>query len=579
METTSMKHAFRAVALTAALFIGILSIHKVEAAGTFSISPTSGNFIRSCTQTAKVMINVTSGQSNAADIILTYDPNKIEILDSNPAVPGIQIQSGIAFDSYAGNTVNTTSGEIKLVGFSATSQLTGNATFATISYRSKPTATSAGFTFTFTGADPYNTLDTNIADSVTSYDMLSSVSNSSYTFSAGSCASDVTPPSITFVSPVNLATNVAPNTPVTITVADAGSGVDLSSVVVIINGVSYTQLSPEMTVSGNPSSYSITITPSNPFSTTSLSVISVVAQDTAGNSANSNITINAKYSCPVTYVNVPGNCPATPSTPTPTPYVDRQSPVIAVSTTTIISVTKNSTITVVATDNDGILPESFLLTLGGKTFTLASTPTSIVVSGSKTSYTFVISLVTSELKINSDGTLSGITKITDINGNTRIENIILKTDAKPSNGSISSTQTTWQEAIGKTIIFDFLPATVGITLLLFAILSMQPTIAIAVNTKKKGIRFPTAYLLHSNGTTQQVWGGIDGKIHGRLPRETVTLVIQKYGYTTVSRELKPALHHTIPEITLQRVQKLSSGMTPNTPRELTIFNSAKRSIK
>lgn len=534
-----------------AIFIALMNPQKVHAAGTFSISPTTGNYIRSCNQSVDINIDIASGETNAADIIVTYDTTKIEIIDAMPSIPGTQILPGNAFESYAGNTVNTLSGEIKLVGYSSGSTLSASATFASIFFKSKPLATNGAFSITFTGANPYNTLDSNIADAATSYDMLSGVSNATYTFSSGSCLTDTTPPTVTFSSPKNLQNNVPPNSPVTFSVSDSGAGVSLPSVEIIINGETYTAISPEVSVSGTPANYTFTVTPVTPFPTNSVSVISVTAEDAAGNAKTSSISINSGYSCPVTvtYVTTPGLCPSV----APTKLPDRISPTVLVKSTTAINISKDYTLVISTTDNNGLAPESFLLTIGKQSYSIASTPDRIKVEGNRDAYTFTISLRPEELQVNDEGKLIGSVKISDLEGNTRIEQLILQTTGRPptSTGSTKGGSDTWQVTVAKTAVFYVAPSVIGAYLLIYGVMSTAPTVAFITDRNKKPIRFPRGYLLFANGTKRKLFGGFNGRLHGKIPQESVSLVVQKYGYISSTTTLVHKVKHEAKPIELR----------------------------
>lgn len=531
--------------------IGFIFIPGVNAAGTFSISPSSGNYLKSCNQSVDIVINVTSGNSNAADAIITYDITKIEIIDALPSVPGTQILPGNAFDSYAGNTVNTLTGEIKLVGYSSSGTLQNSATFASILFKSKPLATNGAFNFTFVGANPYNTLDSNIADSTTSFDMLTSVSNASYTFVNGSCATDVTPPTISFISPLNLATNVSPSATVTIKVKDSGIGISLPTLQIVINGTTYTALSPGVSITGTPSSYTITIIPSSPFPTNSLSVISVIVSDAAGNTKTDNISVNSGFSCPVTYITRPGSCPTVPLTPTATP--DRQSPTITVVSSTAIDLRNVFPLVINTKDNNGISPESFVLTIGSKTFTLSGTPDRIRVDGSRNDYTFYIDLRPEEMAITADGKIIGTIKVSNLVGNSRIQQLIFSASGKPTGSTTSSSTSSFLNTIARLVILYLLPLFSFIYFSLYGILSTQPTVAEISDKEGKPVRSPRGYFLYSNGMRQKLFGTVNGKLHGKLPQEVVSLVIQKYGFSSTTIVITPNVKHEVKHIRLPQL--------------------------
>ncbi|WKZ23928.1 MAG: Ig-like domain-containing protein [Candidatus Dojkabacteria bacterium] len=549
---TNNTTIFTKIGILAVLVWSLFSIQPVSANGTFRLDPTAGNFIRACQQSVAIMIDVTSGESNAADIILTYDTTKIDIIDALPGVPGTQILPGNAFESYSGNSVNTTTGEIKLVGYSGNETLTGEAVFATILFKSKPLAANGGFSFLFTGANPYNTLDSNIADATTSYDMLSGVTNASYTFSAGGCEADTTPPAITFDSPKNLANNVSPTAPVVVTVSDSGSGISLPSVTIVINGTVYTSTSPEVTYTGTPGNYQFTVLPAAPFPTNTLSVISVSATDNAGNKRNSNIVVNANLSCPVTQVSVPGSCPSVPPVAPP----DNTSPVIEITSGTTLQLRSDNKIVIVATDQSGLSPESFVLSLGKLTFTLASTPELITVTGNKNNYVFTITLPESLLLQFEHNLVAGYAKISDLEGNTRIEQIVLQLPGLPSRPTAPKTMLEqFYETVLQPLTYYILPSLGALTLIYFGLLSTQPTIAQVQTSGGKAVRFPKGYLLLDTGSRITVRGGISGKLHGKVPHSAKALVIQKYGYheqkLPISAEFRAQKEK--PTVTLQKV--------------------------
>jgi hypothetical protein len=85
---------------------------------------------------------------------------------------------------------------------------------------------------------------------------------------------------------------VASNSQVTIRVTDNQSGVDLSSLAFVINGITYTIASPELSYTGSSLNYLFTITPSVPFPVGAASTIAVQASDVAGNARSAQIIFN-----------------------------------------------------------------------------------------------------------------------------------------------------------------------------------------------------------------------------------------------------------------------------------------------
>lgn len=94
------------------------------------------------------------------------------------------------------------------------------------------------------------------------------VLNTSWTFTTGATANnDVLPPVIAAVSPLPGATGVAASAAIEVDISDAGLGVSLGAVNLIVNGVSVA-----FTVQGTPASVRISHRPTNPFAGGAVSV-------------------------------------------------------------------------------------------------------------------------------------------------------------------------------------------------------------------------------------------------------------------------------------------------------------------
>jgi len=282
-------------------------------AATFSFSPSSGSYGNGCQSSVDIRLDASGQSTNAADIIIDYDPSLVEIIDSDTGTTGVQITPGSVYTNFFGNVVDTNAGVIRLTGASFTSFFTSAGVFGSIQFRPRTSSGTANFQIRFTGANPYNSLDSNIADSATSNDLLSSVTNGSYTLTSQSCVSDSTPPTITHVSPTNGQTGIPSGANIVTTISDTGSGVDQNSVEIIINGVTYKAGQTGVIVTGNSSSYTFTVTPTTLLFTNQLNTVVVNARDFNGNSKSSTITFNAP-----TPTGYPSPSPTYGPTPTPT---------------------------------------------------------------------------------------------------------------------------------------------------------------------------------------------------------------------------------------------------------------------
>jgi hypothetical protein len=273
------------------LFVLFFLATKAEAA-RFYFTPATNQFLQTCTSSVDIYVDTQGQQSNAADIEVNFNSNEVEIIDSNSSLPGKQIANGIAYESYFGNEVNDVLGRIRLAGGSFVSTLNGASKFATIQFRSKPGISSTTFTIRFDGSG--NTLDSNVAQASTSLDLLTGVTNGSYTFALGDCIPDTTAPQISFTTPTNGQQNVAEQAPVTVRITDAQTGVDISTVEIIINNQVFTSSSAGVTVTGTPNNYVFTIDGNvHPiFAPNVASNIRVNATDFRSNFRTSNIQFN-----------------------------------------------------------------------------------------------------------------------------------------------------------------------------------------------------------------------------------------------------------------------------------------------
>lgn len=259
-------------------------------AASYSLAPSSGTLEEACESSVSIEIDTQGGSSNSGEAIVSYDPNLITIIDSDPSTPGTQIKEGNAYKLYFYNQVNVGAGEIRIAGASIGSVLTERKTMATIEFESKPGVTSAGFNIQFLGVGA--TQDSNIADITTNLDLLTSVTNGRYQFTAGDCITDTEAPMTDFLSPFPGEIGVLPDSSISIRITDNLSGVDLTPLTFIINGITYVSTDPEVSYIGNDLNYTFTIIPREPINIETPNSITVTGSDIAGNQFSEQMVFN-----------------------------------------------------------------------------------------------------------------------------------------------------------------------------------------------------------------------------------------------------------------------------------------------
>lgn len=122
------------------------------------------------------------------------------------------------------------------------------------------------------------------------------------------------PPTITFVTPINGQTGVPSDADIVVEISNSTYGVDINSVEIIINGVTYTAASPRVSVTGDILDYTFTVTPYDPLFTNQANTVLVKAANLNGNSTQDSIVFNVPVVTPT-----PTPTPTGTITPTPTP--------------------------------------------------------------------------------------------------------------------------------------------------------------------------------------------------------------------------------------------------------------------
>jgi hypothetical protein len=170
--------------------LGFLSFSPVSAfAATLSFDPAVTTFNRGCYGSIKVNVDTQGVPTDGTDAIIFFDP---------ASFTQVTITNGTIYSDYPGSNVDVQNKKITIAGLASVTQpFTGAGTLATINFFIPQTAVigSTPVTFDFDPTDRAKTTDSNVfeksSDSVA--DVLTAVTNGTYTIGTGSCASSGAP--------------------------------------------------------------------------------------------------------------------------------------------------------------------------------------------------------------------------------------------------------------------------------------------------------------------------------------------------------------------------------------------------
>lgn len=151
----------------------IFFLPQTAHAATVSLNPASAIIELDQTIDIAVLLDTEEAQTSSTDVILTYDPSSLNL---------IEILPGTLYDQYLGDSINNTAGRASISGiaYSPSTLYDGVGIFATFRFQGINTGiTSVNFDYT-----PKNSNDTNVNIINIFTDSLESVQNGSYTISA-----------------------------------------------------------------------------------------------------------------------------------------------------------------------------------------------------------------------------------------------------------------------------------------------------------------------------------------------------------------------------------------------------------
>lgn len=142
---------------------------------TFSVMPETGTYRVGEQFTVQLVLDSGSEMVNAVDVILRYDPQLLQVVDTAPDKDGTQVLLTEVFDQHAvniveGDTVKLAAGALSMYGIAGVNTI-AEVTFQTL----QPGPTFVNFTYY-----PPSHSDTDVMSAVSATDILGSVQSAMY---------------------------------------------------------------------------------------------------------------------------------------------------------------------------------------------------------------------------------------------------------------------------------------------------------------------------------------------------------------------------------------------------------------
>lgn len=164
-------------------------------AATLSLSPSSGTFNKGCPFNLDIVLNTQSAETDGTDAILLYDNTKLTANSIDTELPQK------IYSDYPGSNIDDTAGKITVSGLASVSTaFNGQGTLAKIYFTVKESATTGVTQVKFDFTSGGKTTDSNVVQRGQVQDILTSVTNGSYTIGTASCGATV-PPAIIVAPP------------------------------------------------------------------------------------------------------------------------------------------------------------------------------------------------------------------------------------------------------------------------------------------------------------------------------------------------------------------------------------------
>jgi len=256
----SIKHKFINYFISRFIFLIPIMLMAIPCsyAATYSLSD-NNNLVKGCSGTIEIKIDTEGSDVMAGDSTLFIKSGEVTVQQVSIGSPlPMQI-----FNQVSDNTIKLSGARLPLSG-----TFNGAGTFGYINFVANSNANSGEFTFSSDLKVDNNLVDDNIENVLTSAVSKVYQFRDRYNVDAdgvGFCDPDVVAPNIQFITPQSGSSNIPVDSNIIFVITDNRTGVDVSSLSIVIDGHSYNASSSNVTTQEESGLYRVEVDPSDDF--------------------------------------------------------------------------------------------------------------------------------------------------------------------------------------------------------------------------------------------------------------------------------------------------------------------------
>ncbi len=183
IRLTNMQRLTHDLLLVIGACIVALAVPAIASAATLTLSPTSGTYAVGDTIEVKIQLDTSGISTSGTDVYVRFDPNVLQVVDSNSSATGVQISPGTLYSQTSFNSTDNGAGKVSFSGSKSggSAGYSGSGTLATIKFKASAEASTTSVTIDYQAG---STTDSNVISQADSSDVLTSVTSAAYKISA-----------------------------------------------------------------------------------------------------------------------------------------------------------------------------------------------------------------------------------------------------------------------------------------------------------------------------------------------------------------------------------------------------------